>query len=56
MTAGVEAKERAELSQLREQGRRLGASFLPLTKRQAAAVRTILLGSTGTSREPRSEG
>ncbi|MGO1173969.1 MAG: hypothetical protein ACTMKU_06670 [Actinomycetaceae bacterium] len=48
-------KENAELSQLQERGRELGASFLPPTERQGVAIRTILLASTDTSREPSSE-
>ena len=35
----------AELSRLQELGRELGASFLPPTDRQGAAVRTILVAS-----------
>lgn len=45
----------AELSRLQELGRELGASFLPLTEQQGAAIRTILVASTDTSREPRTE-
>ena len=48
-------KENAELSRLQDLGRELGASFLPPTERQGAAIRTILLASTDTSREPSSE-
>lgn len=55
MTTTPKEKGRAELARLQEEGRRLGASFMPLTKRQAAVVRTTLIGSTGRSQEPRSE-
>lgn len=55
MTTDASAKESAELARLRQEGERLGASFLPLSKRQAVAVRTILNGSIDTSRTQRSE-
>ncbi len=55
MSTAPSMKERTELDRLRQAGRELGASFMPLTKRQAAAVRTILIGSTGKSQEQQSE-
>lgn len=55
MTTDALTKESAELARLRQEGKELGASFLPLSKRQAAAVRTILMGSIDTSRARRSE-
>ncbi len=55
MIAGMDAKESAELARLREEGKKLGASFVPLTKRQATAVRTILLDANGTNRERQTE-
>lgn len=54
MTTAI-AKESAELARLHQDGKELGASFLPLSKRQAAVVRTILIGSIDTSRTQRSE-
>lgn len=55
MTADAVEKDSAELLRLRQEGQELGASFLPLSKRQAAAVRTILIGSIDTSRTQRNE-
>lgn len=46
---------RAELSHAYERGREFGASFLPPTERQGAAIRTILIASTDKTREPRTE-
>lgn len=55
MSTPPSMKERTELDRLRQVGRELGASFMPLTKRQAAAVRAILLGSTGRNQEQQIE-
>jgi len=55
MSTTAEQKTSAELSHLQKLGRELGASFLPPTEQQGTAVRTILIASTDTSREPRTE-
>lgn len=46
--------EGPELDALRDAGRELGASFLPITKDQGVVVRATLLGSTRRCPEPRS--
>ncbi len=47
-------KESAEVADLREKGKDLGASFLPLSGEQADSIRAALIESIGTVREERS--
>lgn len=53
MTLQAPAKESAEVNDLRERGKDLGASFLPLSSDQADSIRAALIESIGTAREER---
>ena len=44
-------RESSEVADLRERGKDLGASFLPLSSEQADSIRTALIESIGTARE-----
>lgn len=46
-------EESPEFTALREAGRELGASFLPITKEQGVVVRAMLRAASDRSREPR---
>lgn len=54
MSRQADTKEDTELSELRECGRELGASFLPISKDQADSIRKALIESIGMAREERS--
>lgn len=54
MTLQAPAKESAEVNDLRERGKDLGASFLPLSNDQADSIRAVLIESICTAREERS--
>lgn len=53
MSDQATAEESAEVVDLREKGKDLGASFLPLSSEQADSIRAALIESIGTVREER---
>lgn len=53
MSAPVHEDESPEFAALREAGRELGASFLPITKDQGVVLRATLHAANGTFQERR---